>query len=96
MVCTCFVVAGCFRLLLLQATLFLVFYLDPMNLLGERKYRKSDFNASTAKTILYYTPMHEHLDFEFGFGHQPFVVYNCPVHNCIVTNNKSFLGSTFF
>jgi hypothetical protein len=55
---------------ILQTTIFWAFYTNPILLGSERSYTEAEFNASTAKTILYYTSMHEHLDFEFGFGHQ--------------------------
>ena len=51
-----------------------------------------NYNFSTAKKILFYTPYFDKEDYEFGFGHQPFLNHSCPVHNCFTTNNKSLLG----
>ena len=53
---------------------------------------KQKFEFSTAKKILFYTPFFTSEDYEFGFGHQPFLNHSCPVHNCFTTNNKSLLG----
>lgn len=34
------------------------------------------------KFILYYTKYWDRPDFQFGMGREPFLDYNCPVHNC--------------
>ena len=45
------------------------------------------------KKILLYNPYFSHADFEFGFGHEPFEKYECPVSNCYTTNNHSLLSN---
>ncbi len=45
------------------------------------------------KKILFYTPFFHMQDWEFGFGHEPFVNFQCPVSSCFTTNNKSQFGS---
>ena len=32
------------------------------------------------------------IDYQFGFGHKPFIDANCPVTDCLTTSNKSLLG----
>ena len=44
------------------------------------------------KKILFFTQYFSTNDWEFGFGQQPFIDYQCPVTNCYTTNNKSLLG----
>ena len=44
------------------------------------------------KKILFFTPYFHMNDWQFGFGHEPFVKYACPVSNCYTTNNHSLLG----
>ncbi len=51
------------------------------------------FDFASAKKILYFTSYYDMRDFEFGFGHAPFVRHGCPVSNCYATNNRSLLGS---
>ena len=57
--------------------------LHPMVL--EDKYQ-------SMKKILYYNPFFSRSDYSFGFGHQPFENNNCPIKNCIATNNRHLLG----
>ncbi len=51
------------------------------------------YDFATAKKILYFTSYFEKKDFAFGFGHEPFVTFNCPVHQCYATNDRSLLPS---
>ncbi len=51
------------------------------------------YDFATAKKILYFTSYFDMKDFAFGFGHEPFVTFNCPVHQCYATNNRSLLPS---
>ena len=44
------------------------------------------------KKILFFTPYFSLLDWQFGFGNQPFIDFQCPVTNCFTTNNRSLLG----
>ena len=53
----------------------------------------TEFSFSQAKKILYFTPYFDMEDYEFGFGHSPFLAHNCPVTNCWATNNRTALGS---
>ena len=48
-------------------------------------------NKST-KNILFFTPYFHMKDFQFGFGHLPFLEKGCPVTNCFTTNNKTMLS----
>ena len=52
-----------------------------------------DFTFSASKKILYFNNYFDHLDWNFGFGHGPFVKFGCPVTNCYVTNNRDLVGS---
>ena len=47
------------------------------------------------KTILFYTPFFHMIDWQFGFGRQPFIDYGCPVTNCFTTNEPKMLGKIF-
>ena len=44
------------------------------------------------KTILFYTPFFHMIDWQFGFGRQPFIDYGCPITNCFTTNEPKMLG----
>jgi hypothetical protein len=43
---------------------------------------KTSSVGNHTKYILYYTPYWNQIDFQFGLGRQPFLDYQCPVHNC--------------
>ena len=51
------------------------------------------FNASAAKSILYFTSYFDMTDFEFGFGNEPFHRYGCPETNCWTTADRDALDS---
>ena len=51
------------------------------------------YRNRSVKTILYFTPYFHMIDWDFGFGQQPFVSNNCPVQNCVITNNRSHLSN---
>ena len=55
---------------------------------------KQKYNTSEngLKTILFYTPFFHMIDYEFGFGNQPFIDFDCPITNCYTTNDKNALG----
>ena len=62
-------------------------------------YMKQKSNTSLKlenglKTILFYTPFFHMIDYEFGFGHQPFIDFDCPISNCYTTNDKNALGKS--
>ena len=42
------------------------------------------------KYILYYTKYWGTPDFQFGIGHQPFLDYQCPQSNCVVTDDPNY------
>ncbi|XP_023343120.1 alpha-(1,3)-fucosyltransferase C [Eurytemora carolleeae] len=46
----------------------------------------------TIKYILYYTKFWSTDNFGYGFGQQSFIVNNCSVNNCFITNNRSLLS----
>ena len=50
------------------------------------------YNSGKRKNILFFNDYYYINDFEFGWGHKPFVQANCPVHNCFTTNVRSMLG----
>ena len=47
-----------------------------------------DYKFETAKKILLFTSYFGMHDWNFGFGHQPFIDHNCPVTNCYITNKR--------
>jgi alpha-1,3-fucosyltransferase len=47
---------------------------------------------SGTKYILFYNSYFDLKDYEFGFGNQPFVDANCPVTDCLTTDQASLLG----
>ena len=51
-------------------------------------------NFGRLKKILFFTNFFTTSDWEFGFGQQPFIDYQCPVSNCYTTNNKTLLGKS--
>ena len=53
------------------------------------------YKNNSAKMILFYTPFFESSDYYFGFGNKPFIENECPVTNCITTNNKNSLSMIF-
>ena len=57
------------------------------------KYKNASKLIEGRKTILFYTPYFHMIDFQFGFGQQPFIDYGCPVTNCYTTNEQ-ILGKT--
>ena len=57
-----------------------------------KKYNASSKWEDGLKTILFYTPFFHMIDFQFGFGQQPFIDYGCPVTNCYTTNDPNIVG----
>lgn len=55
--------------------------------------QEDKFEFKSAKKILFFTSYFHLTDWQFGFGHQPFLDHGCPVNNCYTTNNKSLLAS---
>ena len=50
------------------------------------------YNSGKRKNILFFNDYYYMNDFEFGWGHKPFVQANCPVHNCFTTNVRTMFG----
>ena len=72
---------------------------DANNVIYDQKPEYSvrwEENAKTTKKILYFTPYFHMKDFQFGFGHLPFIEKGCPVSNCYATNNRSLLSKYEF
>ena len=72
---------------------------DENNVIYDQKPEYSvrwEEDAKTTKKILYFTPYFHMKDFQFGFGHLPFIEKGCPVSNCFATNNKSLLSKFTF
>ena len=72
---------------------------DVNNVIYDQKPEYSvrwEENARTTKKILYFTPYFHMKDFQFGFGHLPFIEKGCPVSNCYATNNRSLLSKYKF
>ena len=53
-------------------------------------------NFNELKKILFFTSYFDMHSWQFGFGHEPFKKYGCPVSNCYTTNNYSLLGKFIF
>ena len=74
-------------------------YYYPMenNVTLKEKYKTpAKFEGNDGlKTILFYTPYFHMIDWQFGFGRQPFIDYGCPVTNCFTTNEAKMLGKIF-
>lgn len=49
-------------------------------------------NTNGMKRILFFTPYFHMTDWQFGFGHEPFITNHCPETNCYATNNRSMFG----
>ncbi len=63
---------------------------------GEASSQEEEGEArapTSLKTILYYSLFDGGRDFQFGFGHSPFVRHGCPVSGCLLTANRSLLPS---
>ena len=61
----------------------------------QQRSTPSDLSApgKSYRKILYYNSFFDMKDFQFGFGTEPFIRYNCPVTNCWATGDKTALGS---
>ena len=59
-----------------------------------QKYKNASKLEDGLKTILFYTPYFHMIDWQFGFGQQPFIDYGCPVTNCYTTNQQ-ILGKIY-
>ncbi len=51
--------------------------------------KEEEIVKSGAKTILYWTPYYDSLNFTIGFGRDPFVKAGCKVTNCILTADRN-------
>lgn len=49
-------------------------------------------NTHGLKRILFFTPYFHMTDWQFGFGHEPFITNHCPETNCYATNNRTMFG----
>ncbi|XP_023343821.1 alpha-(1,3)-fucosyltransferase C [Eurytemora carolleeae] len=57
------------------------------------KAEESESEPAEIKHILYFNKYFHLVDWNFGFGREPFITNQCANSNCYITNNRSYLPS---
>ena len=72
--------------------LFIAKYGPPKNKESATGSSK-EIKTEKLKTILYWNEAYGSTEYGFCCGQNPYFEFECPVKNCYVTNNRSFLSS---